>query len=101
MLELKTRQDVKDAMNCARSAIMFGEADCIHCDIVKRCIEEVECQYPLITFSHAMQGIEPADVLHFPTIVFYEKGYETGRLVGSGKIHLIKKMLNIWFDKEV
>lgn len=102
MKEIKTQEDLKNALNSSRSVVMYGKPDCLHCTIVRNCIESIEKQYPLINFHFT----EDRDIANrygfdaFPVLVFYENGCEQGRLIGSSKIIHIKEMLNIWFLKD-
>ena len=102
MNKIKSHQDLKKAVKSTRSVIMFSKPDCLHCSIVKTAIVSVEQQFPLIDF-HYTEDLGFAKELNidaFPVLVFYEKGNEQGRLIGSGKVHLLKHIFNLWFFKE-
>ena len=102
MLEIKTNDDLKKVAKMSRTVVMYGKPDCLHCSIVRTCIESVEMQYPLISFFFAEEK-ELAEKKHievFPVLLFYENGNIEGALVGSGKITKIKEMLNLWFLKD-
>lgn len=102
MKEIKTREELRDAENQASSVVMFGKEDCLHCSIVRTCIESVEKHYPLIGF-HFTESRELSNARNidaYPVLVFYENGIEQGRLIGSSHIHKIKELLNLWILKE-
>ena len=102
MKEIKTRQELKEAVKHSRSVVMYGKEDCLHCSIVRTCIESVEMQYPLISFffTEEKELAEKKHIEEFPVLLFYENGNIEGALVGSGKITKIKEMLNLWFLKD-
>lgn len=102
MKEIKTREELREAANQARSVVMFGKEDCLHCSIVRTCVESVEKYYPLLGF-HFTESRELSNVRNidaYPVLVFYENGIEQGRLIGSNHINKIKELLNLWILKE-
>ena len=102
MKEIKTREELREAANQARSVVMFGKADCLHCSIVRTCIESIEKQYPLIDFcfTENKEFASARNIDAFPVLVFFENGIEQGSLVGSSHITILKDMLNLWFKKD-
>lgn len=102
MKEIKTREELREAANQARSVVMFSKADCLHCSIVRTCVESVEKYYPLLGF-HFTESRELSNARNidtYPVLVFYENGIEQGRLIGSNHAHKIKELLNLWILKE-
>lgn len=102
MKEIKSKEDIKEALRRGRSVIMFGKYDCLHCTIVRNCIESVERHYPLIDF-YFTEDRQMADARHidgYPVTIFYEHGIEQGRLIGSGKINILRDLFNLWFKKD-
>lgn len=102
MKETKTREELKEALRKQKSVVMFGKKDCLHCSIVETVIEGIEKQYPLIAFGFTTETVlaERRHIEAYPVIAFYENGVIQGTLHGSGKITLIKNMLNMWFIKD-
>ena len=102
MKEIKTREELKEALNKTRSVVMFGKADCLHCTIVRNCIKSVEKHFPLIDFyfTENRDFSNARNISSFPVVVFYENGIEQGTMVGSNHITLIRDILNLWFKKD-
>lgn len=102
MKEIKTREELKNGMNQRHSVIMFGKEDCLHCSIVRTCIEDVEKHFPLVGFyfTENRDFSNERNIDAFPVLVFYENGIEQGKLIGSNHITKIREMLNLWFLKD-
>lgn len=102
MKEIKTREELQQALRTQKSVVMYGKPDCIHCNIVRTAIESIERHFPLVDFFFTEEKMFSKEryVDAFPVTIFYENGNEQGRLAGSGKVHLIRKMLDLWFFKE-
>lgn len=100
---IDNEQQLRDFLkNSKKAVILFGKPDCLHCSIVETVIEGIAKEYPLIDFGFTTEKAL-ADARHieaFPMVAFYENGNIMGTLHGSGKITLIKEMLNIWFKKD-
>jgi len=100
---ITTETELKEFINRnQRAVVVFGKKDCLHCSIVETVIDGIEKQYPLVSFGFTTERTI-ADRRHieaYPVMAFYENGTIQGTLHGSGKITLIKDMLNIWFKKD-
>lgn len=100
---ITTETELKEFINRnQRAVVVFGKKDCLHCSIVETVIDDIEKQYPLVSFGFTTERAI-ADRRHieaYPVIAFYENGVIQGTLHGSGKITFIKDMLNIWFAKD-
>ena len=102
MKEIKTHEDLKEALNQTRSVVMYAKPDCLHCTIVRNCVESIERHFPLIGFYFTEDINMPVSqrLNAFPVLVMYENGVEQGRLVGSKYITKIRDLLNLWFLKD-
>lgn len=102
MKEIKTRESLKEALNGGRSVVMFGKSDCLHCTIVRNCVESVEKNYHLIGFYYTenREFSVARNIVAFPVLIFYENGAEQFRVTGSGHIHKIMDIINLWIIKE-
>ena len=102
MKEIKTNEELKEALKKPKSVVMFGKTDCLHCTIVQNCIESVERHFPLIDFYYT-EVRAFADARHidaFPVTYFYEYGSVFATLVGSKYAIRIREILNLWFLKD-
>lgn len=100
---INTENELKEFINKSqRAVVVFGKKDCLHCSIVETVIEGIQKDYPLIAFGFTTEKAiaESRHIDAFPVVAFYENGNIQGTLHGSGKITLIKDMLNIWFKKD-
>lgn len=102
MKEIKTNEELKEALRKPKSVVMYGKPECLHCTIMRNCIESVERHFPLIDFCYT-EIREFADALHidaFPVTILYENGSEIARLVGSKHATKVRDIFNLWFIKE-
>ena len=101
MKEIKTREELKGAINKTSSVVMFGKENCLHCSIVQNCVESVEKHYPNIGFYYTDNNelSSSRNINAFPVLVFYENGAEKCRITGSGHIHKIKEIINLWITE--
>lgn len=102
MKEIKTREELKEALRKPKTVVMYGKHDCLHCTIMRNCIESVERHFPLIDFYYT-EAREFADSRHidaFPVTILYENGSEIARLVGSKFATKVRDIFNLWFLKD-
>lgn len=102
MKEIITREELKDALRKPKTVVMYGKPDCLHCTIMRNCIESVERHFPLIYFYYT-ETREFSDDRHiedFPVTILYENGSEIARLVGSGFATKVRDIFNLWFLKD-
>lgn len=94
---ITTENELKEFLNGNHKAVVvFGKKDCIHCSIVETVIESIEKDYPLIAFGFTTEKAiaERRHIDGFPVVAFYENGSIVATLHGSGKITIIKEILN-------
>ena len=94
---LNTETELKEFLNGNyKAVVVFGKKDCIHCSIVETVIESIEKDYPLIAFGFTTEKAiaERRHIDAFPVVAFYENGSIVATLHGSGKITIIKEILN-------
>lgn len=100
MKEIKSKTEAFEALKKEHSVVLFAQENCLHCNVVENSILNIEKKYPLICFYKTEDKLLfDAYVDSFPTLVFYENGAEVGRVIGSGSIHKLKEMLNLWIVK--
>lgn len=102
MKEIETREGLKEALRKPKSVVMFGKHDCLHCTIMRNCIESVERHFPLIDFYYT-EVREFADARHidaFPVTILYENSSEIARLEGSKYATKVRDIFNLWFLKD-
>lgn len=100
---ITTETELKEFINRnQRAVVVFGKKDCLHCSIVETVIGGIQKEYPLVSFGFTTDRAiaEKRHIEAYPVIAFYENGVIQGTLHGSGKITLIKNMLNMWFLKD-
>ena len=102
-MTINTEQELREFLRGKkRAVVVFGKHDCLHCTIVKNCIESVERHFPLIDFYYT-EVREFADARHidaFPVTILYENGSEIARLVVSKHATKVRDIFNRWFIKE-
>lgn len=102
MKEIITREELKDALRKPKTVVMYGKPDCLHCTIMRNCIESVVRHFPLIDFYYT-EAREFADARHidaFPVTILYENGSEIARLEGSKYATKVRDIFNLWFLKD-
>lgn len=102
MKEIITREELKEALRKPKTVVMYGKPDCLHCTIMRNCIEGVVRHFPLIDFYYT-EVSEFADSRHidaFPVTILYENGSEIARLVGSRFATKVRDIFNLWFLKD-
>jgi thioredoxin-like negative regulator of GroEL len=102
MKDIKTREELKEALRKPKTVVMFGKPDCLHCTIVKNCIESVERHFPLINFyyTEVKEFADARNIDAYPVTYLYENGNVIATLVGSKHITKIRDILNLWFLKD-
>ena len=102
MKEIKTREELKESLRKPKSVVIFSKHDCLHCTIMRNCIESIERHFPLIDFYYT-EVREFADARHidaYPVTTLYEHGSEIARLVGSKFATKVREVFNLWFLKD-
>lgn len=102
MKEIKTQEELKKALKSAKSVVVFGKHDCLHCTIVKNCISSIERHFPLVDFYYT-ESVGLSDARHineFPATYFFENGLEIARMIGSKYAIRLRDVLNLWFIKD-
>lgn len=102
MKETITREELKEALRKPKTVLMYGKHDCLHCTIMRNCIESIERHFPLIDFYYT-EVREFADARHidaYPVTILYENGSEIARLVGSKFATKVREVFNLCFLKD-
>lgn len=102
MKEIKTREELKEALRKPKTVLMYGKHDCLHCTIMRNCIESIERHFHLIDFYYT-EVREFADARHidaYPVTILYENGSEIARLVGSKFATKVREVFNLCFLKD-
>ena len=80
-----------------RSYVLFSSPNCAPCDRFKKIIEglegELKTVVSYVNAYHAVAAITSSKIRAVPTLVRFEKGQETGRLVGDKSPAVIREFL--------
>ena len=102
MKDTRTREELKEALRKPKSVVMYGKHDCLHCTIMRNCIESVERNFPLIDFyyTEARELSDARRIDAFPVTILYENGSEIARLVGSEYATKVHDIFSLWLLKD-